>query len=90
MKHTKKTPKDDFLFYIKKEYPENFWFYLRKINERLEILFKHKVPNHFDLDEADEALLFECYQMYKKSSLYQPSDDITPDEVKRFTDKVSA
>lgn len=87
---THKQTKDVFWSYVKKEYPENFWFYLRKKHERLEILFKHKVPNHFDLDETDEKLLFEEYKMYKESDLYQDADDITAEESVKFRDKVSA
>lgn len=81
--------RDAFWEYVKKEYPEQFWYFLRKVNERLEILFKHKVPNHFELDETDEALIFDLYKLFKESSLFQPTDELTSEEYKQFTDKVS-
>jgi hypothetical protein len=82
--------KDLFWEYIKKDNPDNFWYFLRKINERLTILFNNKVPNHFELDDNDEQLLKELYETYCQSDLFQPSDELTSEEKARFKDKLSA
>jgi len=81
--------RDPFWEFVKKENPKEYWYFLGKVNERLTILFQHKVPNHFDVDEQDEQLLRELYDMYVLSDLFQPSDELTDDEIKRFTDKLS-
>ena len=81
--------RDLFWEYIKKDNPENFWNFLRKVNERLSILFQNKVPNHYDLDETEEELIRCLYELYVNTNLYQPADYLSDDEVSKFTDKLS-
>jgi uncharacterized protein YfkK (UPF0435 family) len=81
--------KDLFWEYIKRDNPDNFWYFIRKVNERLTIIFNNKVPNKFELDDADEQLLKELYEMYCQSDLFQPEDTLSDEEINKFSDKLS-
>ena len=54
---------------------KHYWYFIRKVNEKLTILFQHKIPNHMDVDETDEQLLKELYEMFSQSELFMPTDE---------------
>ena len=60
---------------------KEFWFWLRKINERLTILFQHKVPNKMELDELDEEVIKNLYVMFLKSDLFTASEPPLAEEL---------
>lgn len=77
--------KKDFFTYISRPRPEEFWYFMRKVNERLTILFVNNLPNKMELEPLDEQMLREMYEWFCDSDLFQPSDEITPDEAVRLT-----
>ena len=67
-----------------------YWFFVRKVHERLTIILEHKVRNHMELDDADEELLKEIYEFYSRSDLFSPTDaelaEDTPIDIDIMTD----
>ena len=67
-----------------------YWFFVRKVHERLTIILEHKVRNHMELDDADEDLLKEIYEFYSRSDLFAPTDaelaEDTPIDIDIMTD----
>lgn len=51
-----------------------YWFFLKKVHERLTILFQHNVPNRIPIEEADEQLYKEMHIWFLKSDLFSASD----------------
>lgn len=64
---------------------KRYWFFLKKVHERLTILFQHNVPNKIGLEEADEQLYKEMYEWFCKSDLFSAGDskfhDITSEQL---------
>jgi len=56
-----------------------FWFFTKKVHERLTIFFTHKLPNRMELDETDEQMLKEMFIWYQQSDLFSASEPIMSD-----------
>lgn len=60
---------------------KRFWFFLKKVNERLSIFFQHKLPNKMELDEVDEQVFREMYEWFSTTDLFSATDDHVSDEL---------
>lgn len=54
---------------------EQFWYFTLKVFERLTLIVNNNVRNHLPLEEIDEQVLFEMYQWYLKSDLFQDYEE---------------
>ena len=57
-----------------------FWFFTKKVHERLTIFFTHKLPNRMELDDTDEQMLKEMYNWYQQSDLFSAAEPVMSDE----------
>lgn len=53
---------------------KHFWYFLKKVHERLTIIFEHKLRNKMELDDVDEAIIKDLYITYSNSDLFQTDD----------------
>jgi len=65
---------------------KKYWFFVRKVHEKLTIFFNHKLPNKIELDEIDEQVFKEMYEWYTKSELFSASEPILSLEPPEQTD----
>lgn len=53
---------------------KQYWYFLRKVHERLTIIFEHKLRNKMELDDSDELILKDLYIAFSNSDLYQTDE----------------